>query len=100
MRLPLVFPLVSAFIYAIAALLLKRATERGVGPWRVNFVANLITAAIFAPYWLLGGKSFSWLNLGFAATCGLTFFVGQLFTFLALSRGDVSVATPVLGTKV
>jgi drug/metabolite transporter (DMT)-like permease len=100
MRLPLVLPLFSAFVYAIAALLLKRATERGVGPWRVNFVANCMQTAIFAPYWLAGGQRFSWLNLACAATCGLTFFIGQIFTFLALSRGDVSVATPVLGTKV
>jgi drug/metabolite transporter (DMT)-like permease len=31
---------------------------------------------------------------------GALFFVGQIFTFLALSRGDVSVTTPVLGSKV
>jgi drug/metabolite transporter (DMT)-like permease len=98
--LPLVLPLVSAFIYAIAALLLKRATERGVGPWRVSFVTNWVQAALFAPFWLAGGHSFSWEHLGCAAICGVTFFIGQIFTFLALSRGDVSVATPVLGTKV
>ena len=30
----------------------------------------------------------------------VTFFVGQLFTFAALRKGDVSVATPLLGAKV
>lgn len=30
----------------------------------------------------------------------ITFFAGQTFTFLALFRGDVSVATPLMGTKV
>ena len=31
---------------------------------------------------------------------GLLFVVAQLFTFLALQKGDVSVVTPVLGSKV
>ena len=31
---------------------------------------------------------------------GALFLVGQLFTFLAVARGDVSVAAPVLGVKV
>ncbi len=98
--LPILVPLASAFFYAVAALMLKRATERGIGPWRVSFVTNCIEAVIFAPLWLLGGAPFSWLNLAHAAVCGLAFFSGQIFTFLALNRGDVSVATPVLGTKV
>jgi drug/metabolite transporter (DMT)-like permease len=36
----------------------------------------------------------------YAALTGCIFFAGQVFTFMALSRGDVSVATPILGTKV
>ena len=98
--LPILLPLLSAFVYAIAALMLKRATERGIGPWRVSFVTNWIVALIFAPYWLGDGQAFSWLHLQHAVIAGVTFFFGQVFTFLALTRGDVSVATPVLGTKV
>ncbi len=98
--LPFLLPLLSAFLYALAALVLKRATERGVGPWRVSFVSNWILAAVFVPFWLMGGKPFAFEHLWHAALCGFFFFVGQIFTFLALSRGDVSVATPVLGTKV
>ena len=30
----------------------------------------------------------------------LTFIAGQAFTFVALQRGDVSVATPMLGIKI
>jgi drug/metabolite transporter (DMT)-like permease len=100
LELPILLPLVSAFVYAVAALLLKRATERGIGPWRVNFVTNWIQCALFAPFWLIGGAPFTWERFAHASICGATFFSGQIFTFLALSRGDVSVATPVLGTKV
>lgn len=97
---PILVPLAAALLYAIAALLLKRATQRGIGPWRVMFVTNWIEALLFAPFWLLGGAPFLWVNLLHAVLCGAAFFAGQVFTFLALSRGDVSVATPVLGTKV
>src|SRR5215207_10046173 len=102
MRLPLhlLIPLTSALIYAVAALFLKRSTEGGAGPWRTAFVTNWVQAIVFAPFWLLGGAPFTWAHLGHAVIAALAFFTGQVFTFLALSRGDVSVATPVLGTKV
>jgi drug/metabolite transporter (DMT)-like permease len=93
-------PLASAFLYAIGALMLKRATQFSPDPWRVTFVVNWLLAAMFAPFWALGGSAYQSSHLLHAAICGATFFVGQIFTFLAISRGDVSVATPVLGTKV
>jgi drug/metabolite transporter (DMT)-like permease len=102
MRSPLAtfLPLLAAFGYTFAALMLKRATECGVGPWRVTFLTNWAAALVFAPWWLSGGLPFSWENLGHALITGALFFVGQILTFLALSRGDVSLTTPVLGTKV
>lgn len=93
-------PLVSALGYGIAALMLKRATERA-GSWRVSFITNWVLAAVFSLLWLWPAEHpASWTNVGHAAISGVVFFVGQIFTFLALSRGDVSVATPVLGSKV
>jgi drug/metabolite transporter (DMT)-like permease len=102
MRPPLatILPLCAALGYAFAALMLKRATERGAGPWRITFITNWVAAAVFAPWWFAPQLPFSWSNLIHAVVCGIAFFIGQIFTFLALSRGDVSVATPVLGTKV
>lgn len=57
-------------------------------------------ALFFAPLWLLPANPFRWIHFAHAAIAAVFFFTGQVFTFLALSRGDVSVATPVLGTKV
>jgi len=93
-------PLCSALGYTFAALMLKRATERGVGPWRVMVMVNCTAALVFAPWWFTGGNSFEWLHLMHAVITGVTFFIGQILTFLALNRGDVSITTPVLGTKV
>jgi drug/metabolite transporter (DMT)-like permease len=94
-------PLVSALGYGVAALMLKRATERGAGSWRVSFITNWMLAACFAFLWLRPAEHPATTTaILHAAFTGLLFFIGQVFTFLALSRGDVSVATPVLGSKV
>ncbi|MHA3770655.1 EamA family transporter [Verrucomicrobiota bacterium sgz303538] len=102
MALPfhLLVPLTSGAVYAVAALFLKRSTEGGAGPWRTAFITNWVQAIVFAPFWLLGGEPFAWDHFLHAAIAAVAFFIGQIFTFLALSRGDVSVTTPVLGTKV
>ncbi len=98
---PLFIPLASAFGYPIAAMMLKRASENVGGPWRIAFIANWVLAACFSVLWFSPAEhSISLANLGHAFIAALLFFIGQVFTFLALSRGDVSVATPVLGSKV
>jgi drug/metabolite transporter (DMT)-like permease len=93
-------PLGSAFGYTFAALLLKRATENGGGPWRITFLANWMVALVFCPWVLAGGHPVHLTTAAQAMLAGGAFFIGQIFTFLALSRGDVSLTTPFLGTKV
>lgn len=100
LSLPVLIPLCSALVYSFAAMALKRATAGGAGPWRASFVVNWVQAAVFAPIWLFGSGPWLWPNFWAAVLNGLVFFVGQIFTFLALNRGDVSIVTPVLGTKV
>ncbi len=98
--LPMLVPLCSGLGYAVAALMLKRGSE-GAGPWRVTFVVNWVIAGVFSLGWLVpSAHPVSFANVTHAAISGSLFFIGQIFTFLALSRGDVSVATPVLGSKV
>lgn len=97
--LHLLFPLASSVGYVLAVLLLKRSAAFGIGIWRTTFVSNLTVGIFFAPLWLWSDGNFPaglWWQP--ALTAG-TFFLGQAFTFLAI-RGDVSVATPVLGVKI
>lgn len=93
-------PLLSAFTYALSAMLFKRAMHQNVGPWRICFVSNLVMGLGFALLWLWGTKSGGLPVLWQPALAGLLFFSGQVFNFLAIDRGDVSVATPLLGVKV
>ena len=93
-------PLASGLGYAVAALMLKRGSE-GAGPWRVTFIVNWVIAIVFSLGWLFpSAHPISWSNVGHASISAVLFFIGQIFTFPAVSRGDVSVATPVLGSKV
>ena len=83
----------------MAALVIKRASELGVGVWRTAFVANIVGALIFQPLWLLGGNLLPelwWQPL----VVGLLFTIGQWLSFTAIDRGDVSIVAPVLGLKI
>src|SRR5262245_24943476 len=95
----LMLPLVSALLYVIGALLMRRAADYGVGFWRTTFVANLICAAVFSPLLFLGGKFYLEL-LWQPAVVALLFVAGSVLNFISLDRGDVSIATPVLGIKI
>lgn len=96
----LVLPLAAGFGYACGAVAIKRALGAGVsGDW-VNLFCNAFMAVLFQGLWLLPGHP---LTLGMIlppVVCGVLFFLGQIFTFKAIDTGDVSVATPLLGSKV
>ena len=93
------FSLLAALLYAGAALLIKRSSDLGVGVWRTAFLSNIIIAVLFQPLTYLGGTVHwnLWWQPVLVAVC---FIAGQWFTYLSLDKGDVSVATPVLGIKV
>ena len=96
---PIQLSLLAAFLYAAGALIIKRSAELGVGVWRTAFVANLICALLFLPLLALGGEIHVDLWWQPVVT-GACFVAGQWLTFIAFERGDVSVATPVLGIKI
>jgi drug/metabolite transporter (DMT)-like permease len=98
--LHLLIPLASAIGYVAAVLLVKRSADFGVGIFRTTFVSNLAMGVCFAPLWLLGGPGQPWSLVWQPLAAGGLFFVGQFFTFIAQTKGDVSVATPMMGVKV
>lgn len=90
-------------VYAAGTLFLKRALELGESPRRVLVGSNLAMGVCFLPLLLwakIPGEPIP-IWMWFAPSlCSFLFFLGQVGTFRALAGGDVSVATPVLGTKV
>ncbi|MEA3210531.1 MAG: hypothetical protein QOE70_3588 [Chthoniobacter sp.] len=99
MKWHLLFPLVASLLYVGAALFLKRAQQLGAGVLRTTFIANVAVALVFSALLPLGGKGQAWTQLWQPALVAVLFVAGQALALLALARGDVSVATPVLGAK-
>ena len=96
----LILPLAAAFTYVAAALSLKRAAELGVGLWHTTVVSNLLAAVLFQALQFFGGN---WPPLALwwqPLVVALLFLSGQVWGLFALQRGDVSVATPVMGLKI
>ena len=94
-------PVACALMYVVGAMAVKRGAALGVGVWRTSFLSNLALAAMFVPVWFLyGGQVHPLGDYWRPAVTALFFSGGQALTFLALSGGDVSVTTPVMGTKV
>ena len=98
------WPLLAVFgcavVYTFGALCAKRALISGATVWQVNFAANMAMSILYLPFWF-GADVTRMLSDGYKPIlAGAAFFTGQLFTFAALRKGDVSVATPLLGAKV
>lgn len=102
MNLPIyyVLPLLSGFIYAVGALISKRALNAGFGVARYIFLSNILLALCFHIFYISAEWPQSWAGVHWPLLAGFGFFLGQVFTFLAIRTGDVSVQAPVMGTKV
>jgi drug/metabolite transporter (DMT)-like permease len=99
MKWPLSFPFIASLLYITSALFLKRAQQLGGGALRTTFIANVAIALVFTALLPLGGKGRPATELWQPVLVAILFVAGQAFSILALARGDVSVATPVLGAK-
>ena len=92
--------LLCSVLFSIGSLLVKRANQLGVGPWETTLISNLTTALGLVALWPMGGQIPSWSLWWQPAIVAVAFIAGQAFVFIAYHRGDVSVATPVLGVKI
>ena len=92
-------PLVAALIYSLSTFLLRRATLAGVA-YRTQLVWTGFAFGVTGiPAVLLAGlpEPGTWIP---ALLAGSSIGAGQFLTVLAVNRGDASVQTPLMGTKV
>ncbi len=94
------FPLASAMLYALGALFLNAAGKAGVNGRVTTATCNLLLAAFFLQFY--DWSRFPAMGDPFwpVVLLGLFFVLGQGFTMLALSLGEVSIVSPVMGLKV
>jgi len=93
-------PIAAGFGYALGVIVIRRSLVEGVSGARVNLACNLVMALLFQLFWLVPCNSFPWRELLWPILSGVIFFLGQILTFRAIAAGDVSVSTPLMGTKV
>jgi drug/metabolite transporter (DMT)-like permease len=98
--LHLTLPLIASLLFAIGLIFVKLASQRGVGPWLVTLVTNVWAALLFGSMWRPADTVQAWPSYWQPGVVALLYLVGQVCTFLAVHRGDVSVAAPILGTKI
>ena len=96
----LLLPLAAAAVYALGSILIKRALKEGATMDQSFHLTNLVLGLIFLPLLLFDSKEVPWNEIGKPMVMGITFFAGHWLTFVAIRRGDVSMVTPLKGTKV
>lgn len=96
----LMLPLLTAFLYALSSLFLKRGFEEGVGFVRTLFLSNIAMGILILGLIPFQSEPIHWNNIHLPLIGAVFFFLGQTFTFVAIRAGDVSVVTPTMGTKV
>ncbi|MEM9368650.1 MAG: DMT family transporter [Planctomycetota bacterium] len=96
----LLLPFLASILFVGGLICLKRVGENEVSPVTVLFASNIAAAFIFPLLWFLGGELPPWGFWWQPLVISILYMMGLLFTFAAINRGDVSVATPVLGVKV
>jgi len=96
----LLLPLAASLLFVSSLILINRASKLGIRPLTVLFLANMFSAVLFSVLWLFGGNFLGWSLLWQPMIIAALFMLGLILTFMAVERGDVSVATPVLGLKV
>ncbi|MFT4551281.1 MAG: drug/metabolite transporter (DMT)-like permease [Verrucomicrobiales bacterium] len=96
----LLCPLASAIIYPVGSLFLKRSINEGGGLIRSLFISNIILTLCFTPLIVFLDAPPDWTQWFWPILAGCCFFLGQLFTLIAIQSGDVSVQTPLMGMKL
>lgn len=96
----LIFPLFSSFAFVFGITLAKQAIGKGASPWTAVFFGNVWLAIFCSGSAVARGEIVGSDAWPAATGVGCLFLLGQVLTYLAFQRGDVSVATPVLGLKV
>lgn len=96
----LLLPLLASLLFVCGLICIKRTNARGVSPWTVTFMANQWAAIVFSLLWFLGGEGQPTTKLWQPLIVATLYICGQVCTFSALRFGDVSLATPIFGSKV
>ncbi|MDB6135987.1 MAG: hypothetical protein JWM59_4230 [Verrucomicrobiales bacterium] len=93
-------PLLAGAVYAGASMLFKQAYAAGVDSRAVFLWVNLTGMLMFLPLFALQRGMPPMGEWWKPVVMGLLYYTGHWTTFAAIKAGDVSLVTPLMGTKV
>jgi drug/metabolite transporter (DMT)-like permease len=93
------FATLAAIGYAVAAIFSKQALSKGVGVLRMSFIINWVFFFIFTLLLIEHTEPVPWEKLYQPLVAGIFVFLAQICTVAAIRVGDVSLQTPMMGTK-
>jgi drug/metabolite transporter (DMT)-like permease len=96
----LFLPLLAAISFALGSLVYKRAFAEGAGVAHAVVVNNVVLGIVFLPLLWTQPGAIPWHDWHQPVLTAATFVLGHLLNVWSLRIGDVSVATPLLGSKV
>lgn len=96
----LLLPLLASILFVCGLIFVKRLSMAGVGSITILFSSNACAAIVFSVLWLLGGPGQPPSQHWQPGVIACLYVLGLSLQFLAVQRGDVSVATPILGVKI
>lgn len=96
----ILIPLLCALLYVLATLSVKRGLDHGADLWGTLIVNFWMMAGVFLLAIPFGTGPIPWEHWWQPALVGALSFCGQTAGYKALSSGDLTIATPALGSKV
>lgn len=96
----LLIPLLCAILYVLATLFIRRGMDRGADLWGSLVVNFWVMAGVFLLAFPFEARPIPWELWWQPALVGVLSFCGQTAGYKAISSGDLTIATPALGSKV
>lgn len=93
-------PFFGAILFAASSLAYKQAFSQGARVSQAFLANNLCLVVLFLPLLALEKKAIPWGHIGYPVLAGSAFFAANVLNFKAIEAGDVSLVTPLMGTKV
>lgn len=95
-----ILPLLAGLIYAFSAMCMKKALAEGYGVMRITFLANIASIAVFSLLLFQDNQILDHSRIWAPILTGAIYFIGISLLFATMRIGDVSIQTPLFGTKI
>ncbi len=95
-----ILALISALSSTIGNIYAKRSVKEGANSIQIALFSNVFVPVLFIPALIINRSTFNWSEVLYPIIMGVALYLGMILSFIALRYGDVSIQTPILGSKV